>query len=303
MADQTQQAGKRTYAPAAYSAITPQSLLDYVGAQFGPLAQTIERTQQGFSYLPMMGTAAAQPLLEAAINVPSVVPQMAQHSRLGAAAISSLPFTARQHIGELTRGVAEVFERPQNAAQSLLATVMSAPMDRATQRAMERRARNFMRLARAVGPEMAWTYTMLSGQMAPVELLRMQAPSVAATLAQLATGLEAARLQGLGAALPGVAQAYSVVPASVPQAMAQVAMAPLQAALQSEASQRQARLAAAQLAQTPALAAMQAYPELSRQWLAAAATPGTTAAELARTHQTLALSILPELLGIGSAQQ
>lgn len=291
---------QRVYGPAAYSAIAPQSLLDYIGAQFMPLGQALGTSQFAFGAMPQLATASSVPLMTQPSLMPetwkSYMPQVEQATRT----VSYLPDVTASNLQRIGQGLGDVFGAMPSVAADLLAGMYQQPTSKleAFRQRMEARQRagEHMRRVRAMGPQAAMMYGALSGELTPSQMIQMAGPAALLGLAQMGAAVDAARLQALGQAAPAFAQAYAQPVSAVPQALVQLAMSPLQAALQSQ----QQRLQAAQLAQMPYMTAMQVYPEVSRQWLSAATTPGMIAADVAKAHQMVALGILPELLGLGA---
>ncbi|MDW8100833.1 MAG: hypothetical protein RML36_15275 [Anaerolineae bacterium] len=285
------------YAPASYAPIRPDSMVEYVGHLFHPLHDVSAQTRLYYAALPGMAEKISHPYLQqATAGMREMIGQAMPMLRQAQQDVMGLAGWQPRGMEQLADRLGDVFARQPNAAAAILATVSGAGGPEGFRRTQQ--ARELMRLMKAMGPERAMMYGLVSGMVTPGQFAAMAGPAALLGLAQAASPADAARMQALGqaigAALPAHAQAQGQVVSQIPGAMAAMTSMPFQTA----PAYAQANLQAAQLAQMPYVTALQTSPQAIQAWLSAAAAPALTAADMLRQHQVAAIQSLPEMMAM-----
>lgn len=276
--------------PSAHAPVEPWAATAAIYGSFGPLDTQRQAVQQYFSTAPYAGFQAAQwgfraPLADEQRTTNALRLVEDTLRRFGA-----LPPAAAQGgeqpglpAGQAQAAFGSEFMQSPNVAADIVRQLLDyRPMS-------ENEARNFMRLARAMGPQNAFVYGVMTGKISPgMAAAIMGGPMPVLAALPALSSVDVARLQAMGQTMPA---AY--------QAMTQLALAPLTA----EMTLADRRLAAAELLQRPYIEGMRAYGGVAPQLLGAAATGPIMASDFLSRHQALALQALSQLAQPAAAAQ
>lgn len=274
----------------AHAPVDPWAASAAIYGAFGPLDAQRQAVQQYFATAPYAGFQAAQwgfhaPLVNEQRTANAL--RLVEDTLRGFGALPPAPGQEGQlpaRVAQAPAGFGSEFIQAPNVSADIVRQLLDyKPMS-------TKDARNFMRLARAMGPENAFVFGMLTGQISPGMALAIRGGGPMPILAALpaVSAVDAARLQAMGQAMPA---AY--------QSVTQLALAPLTA----EMAMADRRLAAAEILQRPYIEGMRVYGGVAPQLLGAAATAPITASDFLSRHQALALQTMSQLAQQQAAMQ